>query len=1137
MYNCLENPLYRPPYYFTKLRVVMTTKVETNMAAAKTNTFNNNKMPHKGTTYMGNIATGNGLEITPELHLKMSKKIAQLTKVIYALNTKNDEHESIVDCLKERHENDMQRLLEETRSRTNELRLRIEKYEKEKTNMQSLEQRLHEESEKRKQILVEFEKYKLSAEEIREKMEEENELRASESIRLILHSKENFERQLEEFQNTRRLMEQDKDVAMQELVGKHHEELEQLMKAHRLRYDEVVKEKDRLKKNLEAQINELSSSPEVLRAEREKIDREYKTKLEKLKSLYENELSHVREETVRAQTLLKEYEHKEIDQKNTWRIQEKQYQNTISTLRKELDTTNNKTALLEKELSDFTKEVALKNDGFEAIMKQLNDAENRRSELAKELEETQTELRVSIKRSECLADELSHKTCSHNKLEATCLNQEQSVKELKKNVESSKERCFKLEEELKLLKNDKHSLETDSEQQLYLLKQNLESLENENEHIRSKYIEELASTKEESSKRENDLQTLHGQELSNMIEKHQQIISELKSNHETSLYDERRTQSRIITRKEKVSREKDKIIQENERKLVSLQKLYEEETKKVKLLSSRMEESEHGLDSASSTITALNNIIKEKQADVSRMEKELVSLKNLVEQLKNEAEATKIALEKEKSKAKLTLDQSLKDMRQQLTKEWSERLKSESSTLRTLLNEQHKDGQHAALKQLSALKEEEKKDIRLNAEKDMAILQTKINELEKELKDAASRFLSFERSLKETASKERKRIEDERSMETLEHQEKMNNLELKHQQELALFKEIKEQELKELEAKLKQQHDEETLSQLKASKLSMEVVKSQAELNAKEKMAEERVQFDKEKQILENELIRRRKDEINKMKNDFESQLSALKLQLQESDELRVKETDRYAVQVEELSSSILKNEVTMNEIKNQLSESQNNEKKLQDEVESKVQEIFNVRRETNNHIRKTEEKLAKAHQKEMDLQVADHLRETQNLVYEFNRAQEHLKEKCSALQLMLEEAEAKFRGRPPRDEDMEVIQSLKTALTLRDQELRKMLDEKRYYQLELLNRETNFNKVFGNSSPNIGVINPLQYKKKPGKDHLTGQGSAMTLTSSRLDPMPPSNLSVHEKKLNNTSPLPPTQSKKLSANKRLSVY
>lgn len=36
--------------------------------------------------------------------------------------------------------------------------------------------------------------------------------------------------------------------------------------------------------------------------------------------------------------------------------------------------------------------------------------------------------------------------------------------------------------------------------------------------------------------------------------------------------------------------------------------------------------------------------------------------------------------------------------------------------------------------------------------------------------------------------------------------------------------------------------------------------------------------------------------------------------------------------------------------------------------------------------------------------------------------------------------------------------------------------DEKRYYQLELVNRETNFNKVFNNTT-NVGVINPLANK------------------------------------------------------------
>ena len=36
--------------------------------------------------------------------------------------------------------------------------------------------------------------------------------------------------------------------------------------------------------------------------------------------------------------------------------------------------------------------------------------------------------------------------------------------------------------------------------------------------------------------------------------------------------------------------------------------------------------------------------------------------------------------------------------------------------------------------------------------------------------------------------------------------------------------------------------------------------------------------------------------------------------------------------------------------------------------------------------------------------------------------------------------------------------------------------DEKRYFQLELINRETNFNKVF-NMNPNVGVLDPFAYK------------------------------------------------------------
>ena len=38
--------------------------------------------------------------------------------------------------------------------------------------------------------------------------------------------------------------------------------------------------------------------------------------------------------------------------------------------------------------------------------------------------------------------------------------------------------------------------------------------------------------------------------------------------------------------------------------------------------------------------------------------------------------------------------------------------------------------------------------------------------------------------------------------------------------------------------------------------------------------------------------------------------------------------------------------------------------------------------------------------------------------------------------------------------------------------------DEKKFFELELVNRESNYNKVF-NTAPKIGVINPMNVKTK----------------------------------------------------------
>ncbi|XP_074678318.1 protein FAM184B isoform X3 [Strix aluco] len=74
-----------------------------------------------------------------EMHVKMCKKIAQLTKVIYALNTKNDEHEASIHALREAHEEEIQHILAETRETILQCKSKAEEEQVLRKRIQALE--------------------------------------------------------------------------------------------------------------------------------------------------------------------------------------------------------------------------------------------------------------------------------------------------------------------------------------------------------------------------------------------------------------------------------------------------------------------------------------------------------------------------------------------------------------------------------------------------------------------------------------------------------------------------------------------------------------------------------------------------------------------------------------------------------------------------------------------------------------------------------------------------------------------------------------------------------------------------------------------------------------------------------------
>ena len=57
------------------------------------------------------MSSSQSLDVFPDLHHKMSKKIAQLTKVIYHLHTRNEDHQSELDAITYNHQSEVQQLM------------------------------------------------------------------------------------------------------------------------------------------------------------------------------------------------------------------------------------------------------------------------------------------------------------------------------------------------------------------------------------------------------------------------------------------------------------------------------------------------------------------------------------------------------------------------------------------------------------------------------------------------------------------------------------------------------------------------------------------------------------------------------------------------------------------------------------------------------------------------------------------------------------------------------------------------------------------------------------------------------------------------------------------------------------------
>ncbi|XP_033125471.1 protein FAM184A-like [Anneissia japonica] len=1079
------------------------------------------------------------MDVTPDLHLKMSKKIAQLTKVIYALNTKNDEHEALVNQLKSAHESELQQLMAETKTKVAVYKSKVSGETELRKRIESLEACILEHERQRKEALEQFTDYKNQV------IQSETKLKAEQSHKLLSLSKEvlevkkDFEERLKSFESMKDRFEKDKEASLEELRRAHAKKVDELLKAQLQEKSGTLNEKNQIEENYSKQIAALNSEYERLKAEKNNMAKDYELKIQKAQAFYEKEMAVMRglEEKERAKQL-----------KENEALLKRQFGEKEHSLNLKIEDANSQLLCVEEELSSYKSrlndaELALKqNTGdSEYMTKQLTKSKEELANAVTKLKEIEVQLAASKERCQQQAADMVKKSSMIGSLQATQMSNEATIVDLQTELGKLNDKLTWLEKERKNLESSKHSLSEQQSAQVRSLEKALEDLSIEKQTMKERYEKALA-TAESGSKNslekvkkdfENQLEELqrkHKDEVNKREQEAEQELKKLKEELESKLEE---TASRL-------TQERDAMLAEFKTTRATLDAQLQASEKECQRLQAIVDQGEQGLGSANSEIDTLTKDNVKLKSDLDAAKSQLKNARNKSQQLQTELDRLRKVHESNLLKAREDLKKQLDSMSAKLDEKWTDTLRRECEKLKGELIEQHEEDKKSALSQLTLMKGQELEAMKEAWQQKVNDLLQQITSLKNSLSNKSEWALKEINTLQTKADAEIKRLEARNEQAKKEYKEEMERLKKISEEEKQQIENDKLISLKAIEAEFEQRVTERLSAQVEASQAALSEAKKEAENDKQSALHAKEADHKQTTEKLKIELSQRHMSEIDQISKAHKQQISAARMELERAVELKQMQDKENKLRLQEMQDDIKFRQTHIENMHTEVMELKNNIEELTRTLDFKGQEILKVKSNADAQLRKQEQQLQKSHQKELDNMEAEYLREKQGMLTEFNRAQELLKDKISALQIKLAEAEEKYNRRDSRPEDLEEIFRLKYKLTEQEQLMRKFEEEKRYFQMELVNRETNFNKVF-NSSPNVGVINPLMKKKKGEKapDRFVSAPNmginGISGNNQRLVPLPDS--PVHDVKLNPNRPLqdprqiqmprPPGKSKK----------
>uniref|UniRef100_A0A8B9B7N6 Family with sequence similarity 184 member A n=1 Tax=Anser brachyrhynchus TaxID=132585 RepID=A0A8B9B7N6_9AVES len=965
---------------------------------------------------------GPGAEHSPELHFKMSKKIAQLTKVIYALNTKNDEHEAAIQALKDAHEEEIQQILAETREKILQYKSKVAEEMDLKRKIQVLEESLEDHKKMKHQALTEFEAYKDRVEDMQLCAEAQHVQRVVTMSREVEEIRKKFEERLRSFIQLQVQYEKDKRSALEDLRAAHRLEIQELLKTQQSQNATLSKGQEKLEELHRLELEDLNNKVEELRLERKKLIEDYEGKLSKAQTFYEHELDSLKRSQLFTAESLHACKEKEVELRKEFQNQESILRKNLGKLKTELQMVQDEAASLREKCQKLQVALSTAENNVQVLQKQLDDVKEEEMSLLSKHKEVESELAAARERLQQQATDLVLKASHIGMLQATQMTQEVTIRDLESEKSRLKEKLSQLEEERNLLQSKTQSLDERQRQQILALEKKVnEARETQREYYEKELVKLQARLEGEAAQ----LKEAHSKTLEELTWKHHTAI---EAAHSNANKDKKKLQMELEQQfeKEKLHLEDDKnqLRQQLENLKEELTTKLTSANQEVCRLQDLVRKSEQGLGTAEGHISSLQEaqeiLQKELELTRARLRETTDSLYNVEGELDQERQQHEAMIAAMREEEKFKVDRMARD----LEIKWTENLRQECNKLREELRLQHEEDKKAAMTQLLQLKEREKNAARDGWQKKVEDLLDQISLLKQNLEMQLSQSQSSLQQLQAQFSQERQRMTQEMQELEEEHQQRHKSLQEAHILAFQNMEETKEQEQKELEERLQQKHSEELQALKETHKQAMEGFK----LEMEQELQTLRFELEDEGKAmlasLRSELNHQHAAAIDQLRHNHQQELVAAKMELERSIELGRRQEKEFLCRISDLQDELRHRDHHIAELDKEILHLHDNISALTKELEFKGKEVLRIRSESNQ-------------------------------------------------QISLEEMEEKYKNRESRPEDLQLISELKDLIAERDQLIKKLIEDKKFYQLELVNRETNYNKVF-NASPNVGVINPL---------------------------------------------------------------